>query len=154
MRQKLNYILTISLFLTIFSCKNERTNNSPILNLKTELRTDSTAIYSAGTSEIVNIEQPEKTIFLDLEIDTTKLFGTWIQDPTAPFADFHVTKESFNIVDFDGEGEMPYILEKNEIIVFYRNVGHKGIITSTKNDTLKIRWSDNEKEIGYVKIEN
>lgn len=154
MRQKLNYILTISLFLTIISCKNERTNNSLILKLKTELKTDSTTIYSSGNREIVNNEQPEKTIFLNLEIDTTKLFGTWIQDPTAPFADFHVSKKSFNIVDYDGEGEIPYILEKKEIIVFYRNAGHKGIITSTENDTLKIKWSDNEKETGYVKIKN
>ena len=154
MLQKLNYTLMITLILIICSCKNAKNNNAHILKLETELKTDSIAAHNINKRKVENIKQPEKTIFRNIEIDTTKLFGTWIQDSTAPFADFHVSRESFNIVDYDGGGEMPYILEKNEIIVFYRKSSHKGIITSTENDTLKIKWSGLEDVTEYVKFEN
>jgi hypothetical protein len=57
-------------------------------------------------------------------------------------------------VDYDGDGAMPYILDKNEITIFYNDFVQKGIITSVENDTLKIKWSDIEKESEYVKFEN
>ncbi len=112
MLQKLNYTLMITLILIIFSCKNAENNKAHILKLETELTTDSVAAHSINSRKVENIEQPEKTIFRNIEIDTAKLFGTWIQDPTAPFADFYVCKESFNIVDYNGGGEKPYMLEK------------------------------------------
>lgn len=138
----------------IVSCKNGINNNSINLKLNTDFKTDSTTVSSSDKIEIVNIVQPEKTVFRNIEIDTTKLFGTWTQDPTSPFADFHVTGKSFNIIDYDGGGVMPYILDKKEITVFYRNAKHKGIITLTENDTLKIKWSDNQNETEYVKVKN
>nr|WP_152565674.1 hypothetical protein [Nonlabens ulvanivorans] len=63
-------------------------------------------------------------------------------------------KKSFYVVDYDGNGDMPYILDKNEITIFYNDFIQKGIITSTKNDKLKIKWSDFDEETEYVKFEN
>lgn len=153
------------------SCKTE--NKSDTLHLKTEtkFKTDSIHVYQelANTEnkkiltiseyntdnvEIKNIELPKKTIIRNLAIDTTKAFGIWTQDPEAPHADFWLTAKSFYVVDYDGDGEMPYILDKNEITIFRNDLVQKGVITLVKNDVLKIKWSDIEQETKYVKFEN
>ncbi len=171
MLEKLNYILILALISVSISCKNENKNN--ILNLETgtELKSDSVETYNelANTekrktleiseyntenSETENIKRSEKTIIRNLEIDTTKAFGIWTQDPNGPHADFWLTKKSFYVVDYDGDGAMPYILDKNKITVFYNDFIQKGTITSTENDILKIKWTDMDKETEYVKFEN
>ena len=153
------------------SCKNEKKNETLNLKTETELKTDSVnaynelantqnrkaltiSEYNTDNSEIKNIERPEKTIIRNLAIDTTKVFGIWTLDPNGPHADFWLTAKSFYVVDYDGDGAMPYILDKNEITIFYNDFVQKGVITSTENDTLKIKWSDIEKETEYVKFEN
>ncbi|WP_298321271.1 hypothetical protein [uncultured Aquimarina sp.] len=167
----MKYILVIALILIGVSCKNEKKNDDLNLKKETESKADSVKAYNelANTQnrktltvseyntdnlEIENIERPEKTIIRNLTIDTTKAFGIWTQDPDGPHADFWLTAKSFYIVDYDGDGKMPYILDKNQITIFYNNFIQKGVITSTKNDTLKIKWSDIEKETEYVKFEN
>ena len=153
------------------SCKNEKKNDTLNLNTETELKTDSVEAYNelantekkkiltiseynTDNSEIENIERPEKTIIRNLAIDTTKVFGIWTQDPNGPHADFWLTEKSFLVVDYDGDGHMPYILDGNKITIFYNDFIQKGKITSTKNDTLKIKWADIEFETEYVKFEN
>ncbi|MCR1025826.1 hypothetical protein NQT66_13470 [Cellulophaga baltica] len=152
-----------------FSCKNEKKNNTLNLETGTELKTDSVEAYNklantekiktltiseynTDNSEIENINRPEKTIIRNLEIDTTKAFGIWTQDPNGPHADFWLTKKSFYIVDYDGDGAMPYILDKNKITVFYNDFIQKGIINSSNKDTLKIKWKDYKEETTYVKF--
>jgi len=171
MRERLNYILITTLILMSISCKNEKKIDT--LNLKTEneLKTDSVnaynelantqnrktltiSEYNTDNSEIENIQRPEKTIIRNLAIDTTKTFGIWTQDPKGSHADFWLTSKSFYVVDYDGDGAMPYILDKNKITIFYNDFVQKGVITSTENDTLKIKWSDIESETEYVKFEN
>lgn len=105
-------------------------------------------------NEIKNSKQLEESIFRNLEIDTTKIFGIWTQDPTAPFADFHITAKSFNILNFDSENDIPYMLDKKQISFFYKGNRHTGIIISTKNDSLKIKWTDIDFETKYVRFEN
>ena len=153
------------------SCKNEKKNDT--LNLKTEneLKTGSVnsynelantqnrktltvSEYNTDNTEIENIERPKKTIIRNLAIDTTKAFGIWTQDPNGPHADFWLTAKSFYVVDYDGNGAMPYILDKNEITIFYNDFVQKGVITSTENETLNIKWSDIDEETVYVKFEN
>jgi hypothetical protein len=152
MRKKITYIIISILTLNNFSCKNEEKNNAPVLKLETTLKTDSIAVYDSSKREIKNSEQLEKSIFRNLEIDSTKLFGTWSQDPTAPFSDFYITAKSFNILDFESKSDTPYILDKNEITFFHKDKRHKGIITSTENDTLKIKWTNNSTETEYVRF--
>ena len=165
---KINYIIAFfTLILTSVSCKNEKKNDS--LNLKTEIKADSVDNALANTQnkktlsiiesntdnlKIKNIERPGKTIIKNLEIDTTKAFGIWIQDPNGPHADFSFTAKSFYVVDYDGDGAMPYILDKNHISIFYNDFIQKGVITSTENDTLKIKWTDMDNVTEYVKFKN
>jgi hypothetical protein len=171
MKEKLNHLLLITLILMNISCKNEKKNNVINLENETELKADSVEIYNelansenkkiitiseynTDNSKIKNIERPEKTIIRNLAVDTTKVFGIWTQNPNGPHADFWLTKKSFYVVDYDGDGAMPYILDKNEITIFYNDFIQKGIITSTENNILKIKWSDIENETEYVKFEN
>ncbi|MDO7138887.1 hypothetical protein [Algibacter lectus] len=166
MQEKLNYILITTLFLMSISCKNENKKDTLNLEAETELKIDSmeanlsnkkpltNSEYNTDYSGIKNIERPEKTIIRNLAIDTTKAFGIWTQDPNGPHADFWLTEKSFYVVDYDGDAEMPYILDKNEITIFYKDFVQKGRITSTENDTLKIKWSDNEQATEYLKFKN
>lgn len=171
MLKKLNYISIFFLILISISCKNEKKNDGLNSNTESELKIDSInaynelanpdkketftiSEYNTDNPEIENIKRPEKTIIRNLEIDTTKAFGIWAKDPNGPHADFWLTAESFYVVDYDGDGAMPYILDKNEITIFYNDFVQKGIITSTKNDTLKIKWSDFDVETKYVKFKN
>ncbi|WP_158977201.1 hypothetical protein [Cellulophaga sp. L1A9] len=108
--------------------------------------------YNTDDKEIENIKRPSKSIVRNLEIDTTNAFGIWTLDPDGPHADFLLDKNSFYIVDYDGDGAMPYILDKNEITVFYNDFIQKGIINSSNKDTLKIKWKDYKEETTYVKF--
>lgn len=65
-----------------------------------------------------------------------------------------ITAKSFNIVADDGGGESPYKIQKKEIIVFFRGLSSKGIITSNVKDTLKINWEDNDFVTHYFGLEN
>lgn len=91
-KAKIASILFSALILSAFSCKNANTYNPYAVK------------SSKGSSEIQYTKQPERTIFRNLEVDTTKIFGLWSQDPTVPFADFHISAISFNVVDPDGGG--------------------------------------------------
>jgi len=117
-------------------------------------KTHTISEYNTDSKEIKNIERPEKPIFKNLVIDTTKLFGIWVQDPNGPHADFWLTAKSYYIVDYDGDGGMPYVLDKNELTIYYNDFIEKGTIISTENDTLKIKWADRNNETEYVKFGN
>ena len=166
-----NNISIFFLILIIISCKNEEKSDELNSDTELELKMDSTNAYnelanpdnrriftvsenSMDDPETENIKRPEKTIIRNLAVDTAKVFGIWAQDPNGPHADFWLTSESFYVVDYDGDGTMLYILDEKEIMIFYNDFVQKGIITSTKNDTLKIRWSDFDIETEYVKFEN
>ncbi|WP_042506174.1 hypothetical protein [Algibacter lectus] len=163
---KLKPYMFYCLILISISCKHGNKKDALNLEAETELKIDSmeanlnnkksltSSEYNTDYSEIENIERPEKTIIRNLAIDTSKAFGIWTQDPNGPHADFWLTEKSFYVVDYDGDGAMPYILDKNEITIFYKDFVQKGRITSTENDTLKIKWSDNEQATEYLKFEN
>jgi hypothetical protein len=113
-KKKTTYILISILALNNFSCINEKKNNAPVLKLETSFSIDSTALDNSGKREGENIEPPIKTIFKNLEVDTTKVFGTWSQDPTAPFSDFHINAKSFNVFDFESKSDIPYIYTRQK----------------------------------------
>jgi len=171
MLKKLNYISIFVLILISISCKNEKKNNGLNSNTESELKTDSLngynelvnpdkretftiSEYNTDNPEIENIKRPEKTIIRNLTIDTTQAFGIWTQDPNGPHADFWFTAKDFLVADYDGDGHMPYILDGNKITIFYNDFVQKGTITSTENDTLKIKWAEFDFETKYVKFEN
>lgn len=154
MRKKITFIIISILVLNNYACKNNKKNKALILGLETTSKTNSITVFNYNKGEIKNSEQLGKTIFRNLEVDTTKVFGMWAQDPTAPFADFYITAKLFHILDFDSESGIPYMLDKNQISFFYKGNRHTGIIISTKNDSLKIKWTDIDFETKYVRFEN
>ncbi len=89
-----------------------------------------------------------KSTFKDLAIDTTELFGVWTIDPDSPHADFWLTKDSYYIVDYDGNGHMNYELNGRTLTVFIADDKQVMDIISTSNDTL--RTYSNEYEVEYV----
>lgn len=165
----MKYILLLLLSFIIISCKENKHSSSEVESkLKTthtssfnELspaqepqKTHTVSEFNTDDTEIENIQRPQKTIFRNLAVDTTQVFGIWTQDPNGQHADFMLTKASFFVVDYDGNGDMPYVLDRNEISIFYNDFIQKGIITSTENETLTIMWSDSDKATTYVKFEN
>lgn len=171
MLKRFHSITILFLTLVSLSCQPEKkkTNN----NLKTEASTKTDAIktyhelanpekrttltvseYNTDNPDIENLKRPSKTIIRNLEIDTTKVFGIWTRDANGQHAEFRLNSKSFFVVDYDGDGNIPYLLDKNEITIFYNDFIQKGIITSTENNSLKIKWSDADTETKYVKFEN
>jgi len=70
------------------------------------------------------------------------LFGIWTNDPDGPHADFDLNKHFFYVVDYDGNGEMPYLINRDTIKVFYNDFESKGIISKVTKDTLSINWDE------------
>ena len=148
----MNRLITFALIVLIFSCRNERVTDNITFQNETKTNLNSKNEVSSRQIELNQIKQPNKTVFRNLKIDTTKLFRLWSQDPTAIFADFNLTSTSFTIVGYKGKEKEPYILDKNKITVFYQDKPHIGVITLIKYDTLKIKWTSTGIETVYIKI--
>jgi hypothetical protein len=104
--------------------------------------------------EAENIDRPEKTVITNPTFDTTHLFKTWTLDPDGPHADFWFNRTEFYVVDYDGNGAMPYILNQDSLTIFYNDFVQKGLIVSISKDTLIIRWDETGKPTEYVEWKN
>jgi hypothetical protein len=65
-----------------------------------------------------NIDRPEKTLITNPTVDTTRLFQIWTLDPNGPHADFWFKPTELYVVDYDGDGAMPYLLNKDSLQYF------------------------------------
>jgi len=164
MNKKPSFLLLLILTLTCFSCKRSKSNKTinsiadsiSVYNEPSNLQHKKKrplCQHKTDTFKSKKTAHPDKTIFQNSQIDTTNLFGIWAEDPNGPHADFWLTAKSFYVVDYDGNGDMPYILDKNKISIFYDSLVVTGTITSSLIDTLIIKWSDIEIETKYVKFE-
>jgi hypothetical protein len=61
----------------------------------------------------------------------------WTYDIEGPHADFELTF-AFYVVDYDGNGNMPYIINQDTITVYYPDYVSVGIIKSVTKDTLRL----------------
>ena len=109
--------------------------------------------YNTDNPEIKNVDRPNKSI-IQTTIDTSLLFTIWTSDPDGPHADFVFYKESFFVVDYDGDGNMPYILTDKKLKIYYNDFIQEGEIISLDKDTLKIKWQDFDHINSYVKWKN
>lgn len=103
------------------SCRNQevkKTDNRPQQNIATEKQ------------KIINSSFPVKN-----------LFGIWTEDPNGPHADFELTETSFYVVDYGGNGHMPYEINDNKINVHYPDSEKTGLIKKAENDSLVIYWA-------------
>ncbi len=92
--------------------------------------------------------------FENLEIDTAELFGIWTIDPEGPHADFRLTKDSYYIVDYDGDGNVPYELNGRTLKIFFEEGEHVVEILSTSNDTLRTYSKEYDYETVYTRWKN
>jgi len=109
--------------------------------------------YNADNKEFQNIDRPSKTV-IHSAIDTSMLFSIWTSDPKGPHADFVFSSTSFFVVDYDGNGAMPYVLQDKKLKVYYNDFIQEGEIMSVSKDTLKIKWKDSNDINNYVKWKN
>lgn len=106
--------------------------------------------FNTDNPDITNIQRPS-TSSIKTNLDTTLLFGIWTSDPDGPHADFELTGKSFYVVDYDGDGDMPYELNGKKIKIYYNDFIQEGKIISVSKDTLKIQWKDFDNIKNYVK---
>lgn len=95
-----------------------------------------------------------KPTFKDLAVDTTELFGIWTIDPDGPHADFWLTKDSYYIVDYDGNGHKTYELNGRTLTLFLEDGEYAMEILSTDNDTLRTYNEEYNSETVYTRWKN
>ncbi len=127
MKKVVNIILLLSFCLT--SCKKQKVRDE-------ETKDVSKDSIVRKKSTISNAAFPIKD-----------LLGIWTVDPNGPHADFELTKEYFFLVDYDGDGEMPYKIEGNDLEIYYSNSQQSGLIKKAQNDSLIIYWASGEYSI-------
>jgi hypothetical protein len=106
--------------------------------------------YNTDNPDVKNIARPDKPI-INTSLDTALLFGIWTSDPDGAHADFDFTRKSFYIVDYDGNGDMPYHLIGDQLTIYYNDFIQEGQILSVTRDTLKLRWKDYDEPNFYVR---
>lgn len=106
--------------------------------------------YNTDNPANKNIERPSKFV-IKTQLDTALLFGIWTSDPEGPHADFDLSSKSFFVVDYDGDGDMPYELIGNKMKIYYNDFIQEGEIISDGKNSLKIRWKDFEEINTYVR---
>ena len=122
--------------LIVVSCKKvESGKEAKIIQTVTEKNTE--------IEKVKKTERQKQSKIINPKFDLELLFGIWTYDPEGPHADFELTKKSFYVVDYDGDGNMPYIINQDTLKVFYKDYVSVGIIKGVTKDTLKIDWDKN-----------
>jgi hypothetical protein len=110
--------------------------------------------YNTDLEEFDNIIRPKKSQVIKPVFDTKLLYKIWTLDPNGPHADFWLTEKDFYVVDYDGDGAMPYLIEQDSILIFYNDFIQKGRIMNVTRDSLVIQWEEIELPTSYVIWEN
>ncbi|WP_209143336.1 MULTISPECIES: protein kinase family protein [Chitinophaga] len=112
-------------------------------NRSSPAKTDSFVVADTIHPAAHNAERPGSST-IRTTLDTGLLLRTWVAHPgpEAPHADFQISKEHFFIVDFDGDGAMPYKLEDRKLTIYYPEYIAECEILLLNKDSLKIMWSD------------
>jgi hypothetical protein len=145
---KMKKLLFLLFIFSLLSCQNRE--KKPTKINKKIVETQDTIVQK--TTKF--FKKPNKPIFKNLKIDTTYLFGIWTENRNNPHADFLINKNEFYVVDYDGDGSFPFIINENVIEVFYNDFSQQGLIYSTSKDSLIIMWNDNEIENKYIRFNN
>ena len=86
-------------------------------------------------------QKKRKTKIEKIAFPLENILGIWSQNQDDPHADFEITKSHFELVDYDGNGEMQYEINDNKIKVYYPDSELVGLIKKAENDSLTIYWS-------------
>jgi hypothetical protein len=142
--------------LTIMSSCNKRpSENGDTLSESTSFKNEINRVITISEKntdleETENIQRPKKSKILSSKYSLDKIFAVWTLDPNGPHADFELSEKSFFVVDYDGDGDMPYILNEDTITVYYNDFITRGVIKKVTDESLIISWDNNE-ETNYVK---
>jgi hypothetical protein len=163
--------LTIILFtMFLYSCSGLPKNQSEEISIEPEetKKSDSVSqqieeISKEKLEKKVTEEKVESTTtniiafqpeFINIEVDTSQLFGIWTQDPTGPHADFMLTDKSYYIVDSEVDGNMNYILEGKILKIITNDGDYSYEIISTGTDSLVMANTEYGIEMVYTKWKN
>lgn len=105
--------------------------------------------YNTDNPNVANIRRPEAS-FIETTLDTNLLFGIWTLNPEGPHADFKLTSKSFFVVDYDGDGDMPYELNGQKLRIYYNDFIQEGQIVSVSKDTLQVIWKGVDITTHYI----
>ena len=141
------FILSVLSIITISSC-NKKADAVPE---KTQEQTETAAPVADTVKEAPKpaIERPVKSV-VETTLNTKLLFNTWVIDPNGPHADFVLSPKAFSIVDYDGDGDMPYLLKGNKLTIYYKEFVQEVEILSVSKTNLILKWKDIEEPITYV----
>lgn len=101
-----------------------------------------------------NKERPAKSLISNSTFDTVHLFKIWTKDPEGPHADFRLERAEFYVVDYDGVGAMPYVLDRDSLTIFYNDFVQKGKIIYVDSSVLRIHWTGSGAPTEYVEWKN
>ncbi len=110
--------------------------------------------YNTDLENIKNIDRPKTSQLIDIAVDTSLLFNIWTLDPKGPHADFWIRRGEFFVVDYDGDGAMPYILDRDSLTIFYNDFIQKGRILKVTSENLTIKWNDADGSTDYLRWKN
>jgi hypothetical protein len=140
--------------LTVSCSKPTETNkNSGSSTVDTSTYSSTLTFTKADSSkESVLVPKIKKSEIIRPTFPVEVLFGIWVTDPNGPHADFKLDSTSFYIVDYDGDGDMPYLLIEDSLTIFFNDFISKNKILKVDKDSLileseygvarHIRWKD------------
>lgn len=109
-----------------------------------------TSEANTDLASVANIARPATSKVVGSQFPLENLYGIWTYDPEGPHADFDLNEKWFYVVDYDGNGEMPYLIQQDSIIVYYNDFIARGHIKEATGESLKISW-DGQEATGYVR---
>ncbi len=158
MNKLIKGVLPVSVLLFLFSCKGDEKQET-IANADLVVK-DSTSNYqrpvitiseaNTDLESVENIERPATSEVINSRFPLSSLYGIWTYDPVGPHADFELNEKWFFVVDYDGDGSMPYIIKQDSIIVYYNDFISRGLIKEATGEKLRISW-DGQDPTEYVK---
>ncbi len=148
--------------LTSFS-NDSSFHNSTKLNGYDELANDEDRMtftvseFNTDIESVPNINRPKVSSITNFKFPKENIFGIWVQNPSkeTPHATFSIDDSSFFVVDYDGDGSMPFEINYDSLSVYFNDFIQKGkILRANSNDTLIIQWTNSNKPTTYYKWKN
>jgi hypothetical protein len=148
---------SIILHLVVSCSKPTETNNNPgSLTVDTSTQTSTLSVTKAESSKEPSLVlKMKKGEIIRPKFPVEELFGIWTTDSDGPHADFRLDSSSFYIVDYDGDGDMPYLLIEDSLTIFFNDYISKNKILKADKDSFileseygvarHVRWKDNYK---------
>lgn len=141
------FILSVAFLITLSSC-NKKAESVPE-ETQQEVETTTPAPDTLTEAPAPKTDRPKKSV-VETSLNTKLLFNTWVSDPEGPHADFVLSPKSFYVVDYDGDGDMPYILKGNKLTIYYEDVVQEVDILSVSKTNLVMKWRNIDEPITYV----